>query len=100
MNPSQILHIHGCIYINEDFILGHGKTLEELKCIKEKGKCDLSEEEFHKLLAEEAALSSVASQQKTVENLIRMYGFKMQNVVIPAYFFNWRQNNFLRLKLM
>ena len=99
VNPSQILHIHGCIYNNEEFILGHGKTYEELKCINEKGKRDPSDEEFHKHLAEEAALSSVASQQKPVEKLIKdnqlffekltgitdvyVYGLSLSEVDIP-----------------
>lgn len=71
VNTSQILHIHGCIYTNEEFILGHGKTYEELKRINEEGKHDPSDEELHKQLAEEAVLSGVASQQKPVEKLIK-----------------------------
>lgn len=30
INPHKILHLHGCVDEDEDFILGHGKSYEEL----------------------------------------------------------------------
>ena len=33
ITSNRILHIHGCIDDNEDFILGHGKTYEELESL-------------------------------------------------------------------
>ncbi len=87
VKSENVLHIHGCVGIDEDFIIGHGKTLYDLR--KENPDVnsippeDLTEEEyiewldaqsdskeFHEQLAEDAAFGGVASQRKPVEQII------------------------------
>lgn len=86
--PSdRILHIHGCIDDNEEFILGHGKSIEDLRKINEYNdpphpvleKTKIIEEflmeiddphPFHQQLAEDAALQGVASQKKPIEDIL------------------------------
>lgn len=82
INPHKILHLHGCVDVNEDFILGHGKSYEELDSLNTEKRAiplkDLDEYElslfykeqassyeFHEQLARKAAISGVASQRKT-----------------------------------
>ena len=87
INQDKILHIHGCIDDNEDFILGHGKSYEELDSLNEEklptpenlDEYELSQfyeeqansYELHEQLARQAAISGVASQRKPVEDLIK-----------------------------
>lgn len=91
INQHNILHIHGCVDEDEDFILGHGKGYEELKSINTvdlpEPPEDLSAEELsefyeehasdgqmlHEQLAEDAAISGVASQRKPVEEIIKKH---------------------------
>lgn len=88
---SQILHIHGCVDIDEDFILGHGKSYDELERLNHENLPEppdnLSDEELaefyeeradsgqelHEQLATYAAVSGVASQRKPVAELIKKY---------------------------
>ena len=89
--PSdQILHIHGCIGDNEEFILGHGVGRDELQAMlakndpepsssdnpEENEQCRMeyeSQHQFHPQLAEEAAVNGVASQEKPVASLLMRY---------------------------
>ena len=91
ISSSKILHIHGCVDLDEDFILGHGKTYEELERINQDNipepPDNLSDEELaefyeeransgqelHEQLAINAAVSGVASQRKPVAELIKKY---------------------------
>ncbi len=91
IKSHNILHIHGCIDEDEDFILGHGKSYEELRRLNTpdlpEPPEDLSNEELsqfyeertddghmlHEQLAEDAAIDGVASQKKPVENLIKKH---------------------------
>lgn len=84
---SQILHIHGSIYDNE-FIIGHGKSREEITKENEyndspsvdKGPIEDDEDiyeyeeeglELHEQLALGAAISGIASQRKPVLDIIK-----------------------------
>ena len=86
---SNIVHIHGCINDNEEFILGHGKSYEYISSKNPEPERpnpsagltdeDLEQyyeeqaelaEQLHEQLAREAAISGVASQQKPVKSLI------------------------------
>jgi hypothetical protein len=89
--PSdQILHIHGCIDDNEEFILGHGVGRDELQAMLAKNDPEPpssddpeeyeqwrmeyeSQHQFHQQLAEEAAVNGVASQEKPVASLLMRY---------------------------
>ena len=88
INPHKILHLHGCVDEDEDFILGHGKSYEELDSLNTEKKPvppeDLDEYElnlfyeeqansyeFHEQLARQAAISGVASQRKPVNDIIK-----------------------------
>lgn len=88
INSHNILHIHGCVDEDENFILGHGKSYKELESMNTvdlpKPPEDLSSEELyefyeehaddgqmlHEQLAKDAAISGVASQRKPVEEII------------------------------
>jgi len=86
---SNIIHIHGCVDDNEDFILGHGKSYEDITKMNSGPDIpsppdDLTDEEmeqfyemqaelaeqFHEQLARDAAIAGVASQQKPVHSII------------------------------
>ena len=89
--PSeQILHIHGCIDDNEEFILGHCVGEDELRKMigindpeppsdddseaYEQWRMEMEENHpFHQQLAEDAAVNGVASQQKPVKELLHRY---------------------------
>ena len=88
INPHKILHLHGCVDEDEDFILGHGKSYEELDSLNTEKRPvspeDLDEYElnlfyeeqansyeFHEQLARQAAISGVASQRKPVNDIIK-----------------------------
>lgn len=88
IKPENILHIHGGIDCDENFIIGHGKTIDDLKRENPEETPDLPEnlneeeyaewwneqinsKEFHEQLAEEAAFQGVASQRKPVEQIIQ-----------------------------
>lgn len=77
--PEKILHIHGCVDEDEEFIIGHGKSLSDLQKdnpvreqISPKG---LDDEEDSKMLyeqlAQDATFHGVASQRKSVEDIIK-----------------------------
>lgn len=88
INPKHILHIHGCVDYDEEFILGHGKSYDELQ---QMNSIELptppddipldeltrfyedaaNEQEFHEQLALDAAISGVAAQRKPVDKLLR-----------------------------
>ena len=87
VNSDKILHIHGCVNVNEDFVIGHGKTLDDLhkenSDVKPSPPKNINEEEyiewledqsdskeFHEQLAEDAAFHCVESQRKPVEQII------------------------------
>ena len=84
---SQILHVHGSIY-DDKFIIGHGKSIEEITKENEYNDCpsvnkgpieydeDLYEYEdegleLHEKLALDAAISGIASQRKPVLDIIK-----------------------------
>lgn len=89
ISSSNILHIHGCVDENEQFILGHGKSYKDIEKInpgpyipeppdnltdKEleqyfEEQAELAEQ-MHEQLAREAAIAGVASQQKPVYSII------------------------------
>lgn len=89
INQHKILHIHGCIDENEDFILGHGKSYKDIESMNTIGLPEppegLPTEELaefykehagdgqmlHEQLAEEAAIRGIASQRKPVDKLIK-----------------------------
>lgn len=71
INKDNILHIHGCIYEDENFILGHGRNDEDLAKLYENHAND--KPKLYEQLAEDAAISCVASQRKPVNELIRKY---------------------------
>ena len=90
INQHNILHIHGCIDEYENFVLGHGKSYEELDALNEEElpipSKDLDEYELsqfyeeqansyelHEQLARQAAISGVASQRKPVEEIIKKH---------------------------
>lgn len=91
INPHHILHIHGCVDDDEEFILGHGKTYEELNRINAVGLPELPEElpagevmrfyeersksaqELHEQFATDAAISGVASQRKPVDEIMKKH---------------------------
>lgn len=88
--PSfNIIHIHGCVDDNEDFILGHGKSYEDIAKMNSGPDIpdppnNLTDEEIeqfyevqaelaeqlHEQLARDAAIAGVASQQKPVHSII------------------------------
>lgn len=85
--PHQILHLHGCVDKDEDFVLGHGKSYEELDSLntekipvppKDLDEYELNlfyeeqakSHELHVQLARQAAISGVASQKKPVNDII------------------------------
>lgn len=87
---NQILHIHGCIDDNEEFILGHGVGIDELQAMLSVGDPEPpcsdnpteyeqwrmeyeAHHQFHQQLAEEAAVNGVASQEKPVASLLIKY---------------------------
>lgn len=87
---SQILHIHGCIDYDENFILGHGKSFEELrKMIKygdpkpptiddtevyEEWKNEIEySHPIHQQFAEDTALTYIAYQKKPIDKLLKKY---------------------------
>ena len=89
INPQRILHIHGCVNYDEEFILGHGKSFEELE---EQNRIkipvpppnitddELSQfyescygNELHEQLAIGAAIRGIASQKKPVLEIIQKY---------------------------
>ena len=84
---SNIIHIHGCVEDNEDFILGHGKSYEDIAKMNSGPDIpsppnDLTDEEmeqfyevqadlaeqFHEQLARDAAIAGVASQYPSGTN--------------------------------
>ena len=112
IDPSNNLHIHGCIDDdNEDFILGHGRTKVDISrmnppvlappknCFGEDEETNEMGEQFHEELAREAAIEAVASQQKPVNSIIKthkrffnrlkniqyvhIYGFSFSKIDIP-----------------
>ena len=97
----NILHIHGCKDTDEEFILGHGKSLEELEeankevpntipdDLTDEERCEWYEEqeglELHEQYALQEALSGIASQRKPVKDIInknRSFFENLQNVEI------------------
>lgn len=88
IDGSRVLHIHGCVDDDENFIIGHGSSLEDLrnnnlygdsKCL-----CDINSEAYrecqdditHSLsyqLAEQTTLEIVSSQRKPVDTLMIQY---------------------------
>lgn len=88
IDPFKILHIHGCIKCEEEFILGHGKSYEELQDLNRIKRPitssvlddDLDQihyygSEFHERLALSAAIRGVASQRKPVQEIIQKNRF-------------------------
>lgn len=93
INPKHILHIHGCVDYDEEFILGHGKSFDELQQLNSielpKPPEDIPSDELaqfyedtavgqelHEQLALDAAISGVAAQRKPVDKLLgRLSGF-------------------------
>lgn len=91
IDPKKVLHIHGCIGKDEKFILGHGKSEEELWQmnkdntsvtlieLSENDEMELFDDkvddghELHEQLAISAAITGVASQRKPVDELIKRY---------------------------
>lgn len=90
IDSRKILHIHGCVDDEEDFIIGHGKTYKELemlnakklvnssenisiKKITQRYKDYCSELELHEQWAKDAAFGEVASLRKPVEELIKKH---------------------------
>lgn len=87
---AQILHIHGCIDDNEEFVLGHCVGEDELRKMiivndpeppsdddpeaYEQWRMEMEDNhQLHQQLAEDAAVSGVASQQKPVKKLLHKY---------------------------
>ena len=87
---AQILHIHGCIDDNEEFVLGHCVGEDELRKMiivndpeppsdddpeaYEQWRMEMEDNhQLHQQLAEDAAVSGVASQQKPVKKLLHRY---------------------------
>lgn len=91
VNSNRVLHIHGCVDCDEDFILGHGKSYEELQQINKEDYPEPSDNltseeiaqfyekntenghEIHEQFAIGAAINGVASQRKPVAELIKKY---------------------------
>lgn len=90
IDSNKILHIHGCIDDDEDFIIGHGKTYEKLEMLNAKKSFKQSEDmpaekmtqcyrdycsnlELHEQWAKDAAFGEVASLRKPVEELIKKH---------------------------
>lgn len=97
INSHKILHIHGCIDNNEDFVLGHGKSIEELHKINSTKFLTFDSPtvsdnskvkdatmhnhnmdaydglETHEQFATYAAIRGVASQRKPVNKIIETY---------------------------
>lgn len=89
IDKCNILHIHGCVDDEENFIFGHGKSEKEIReentynNISEDDTKNLSDDEYfelqqemadshpyHEQLAEDAAIAGVASQRKPVYDII------------------------------
>ena len=80
ISPHKIFHIHGCIDEDENFILGHRKSIDELNLIKtnylESSSYYPEEDnfpEFHEQLAIEATINQLYSQRKPVEEIIKKH---------------------------
>ena len=90
INPKHVLHIHGCVDYDEEFILGHGKSFDELQQLNSielpKPPEDISSDELaqfyednavgqelHEQLALDAAISGVAAQRKPVDTLLHRF---------------------------
>lgn len=90
INHQNILHIHGCVDYDEEFILGHGKSFEELQQLNSielpKPPEDITSDELaqfyedtavgqelHEQLALDAAISGVAAQRKPVDRLLNEF---------------------------
>lgn len=88
IDASRVLHIHGCVDDDENFIIGHGSSLEDLRNTilhgGSKCQCDINSEEdrewqddiTHSLfyqLAEKTTLDIVSSQRKPVDKLMIQY---------------------------
>ncbi|MDE6560283.1 MAG: bacteriophage abortive infection AbiH family protein [Muribaculaceae bacterium] len=87
VSPKKILHIHGCVDSDDNFILGHGKDYQEIQKMNHveipKPTASLSEEEIseyyesffgtqeHEKLALESAIRGILSQKKPVHDIIR-----------------------------
>ncbi len=84
---QNILHIHGCVNSDEDFVLGHGKTYEQIQAMNTEmfpePPDDLANDELeefyetqgntqmlHEQLAVDAAINGVVSQRKPVEVIL------------------------------
>ena len=96
--PNKILHIHGCVDIDEEFILGHGECEEDLRelnrfdvpkpseCLSDEELIDFYQEmadigpELHEQWAIDAAISGVASQQKPVKRLMHQYALFFDSI--------------------
>lgn len=85
ISPNAILHIHGCINDNEEFIIGHGLSSSALhnrnRNVATQPSEGLTEDEyeewvseneieFHEKLAQGVAFAKVGSYKKPVEKLI------------------------------
>lgn len=90
IDSLNIIYIHGCIDRNEEFIIGHGMSYEDICTANENGEIEppdsLSADEYesffsnysnkrmpHEQLAIEAAIQGVASQRKPVEIILERY---------------------------
>lgn len=90
IHPRKILHIHGYIGNDDEFVLGHGKSYNDLHQLnsihipeppKDLSSEDLSEyyenvscgQELHEQLAIDAAINAIATQQKPVLKIIEKY---------------------------
>lgn len=90
VSPSEILHIHGCIFDDEDFVIGHGKSEEDLREEnaddpeqEPEGLTDQESDDWrfeqaekhplHEQLAEDAAFAGIVSQKKPVREIIKRY---------------------------
>lgn len=97
IDSQKILHIHGCVDYDEVFILGHGKSLNELQKENSVELPKLPEDlpsdelaqfyekeayghEFHEQLALDAAINGVASQRKPVDKLLIKFADFIEDV--------------------
>lgn len=96
VSSSQILHIHGSIY-DEKFIIGHGKSTDEIS--KMNGDEKTGGLEAHEQFALGAAIRGIASQRKPVTDIIQdnndifssfkdvtdihIYGFSFSDIDLP-----------------
>lgn len=94
ISKKQILHIHGCID-NQDFVLGHGKSQEDLyKALKgpqkeiPKGLTDEQLEEWQTCNCDDVFMDSIieasalylSKMKKNVEQIIRKNKFMFENL--------------------